>query len=73
MDKAVRTAGQVEALRKKCSDKLHILLEQERDLMQAIDELLEDIAQGRKYMKVYKQMKMYNDPELNPMLKGQSL
>jgi hypothetical protein len=73
MDKAVRTASQDEALRKKCSDKLHVLLEQERDLMQAIDELLEDIAQGRKYMKVYKQMKMYNDPELNPMLKGQSL
>ena len=38
-----------------------------------IDELLEDIATGRKYMKVYKQMKMYNDPELNPMLKGQTL
>ena len=34
---------------------------------------LEDIAAGRKYMKVYKQMKMYNDPELNPMLKGQTL
>ena len=73
MDKAVSSAGQDEALRKKCSDKLHVLLEQERDLMQAIDELLEDIAQGRKYMKVYKQMKMYNDPELNPMLKGRSL
>ena len=39
----------------------------------AINELLEDIAAGRKYMKVYKQMKMYNDPELNPMLKGQTL
>ena len=43
------------------------------DLSTAIDELLEDIAAGRKYMKVYKQMKMYNDPQLNPMLKGQEL
>ena len=43
------------------------------DLTTAINELLEDIAAGRKYMKVYKQMKMYNDPELNPMLKGQTL
>lgn len=38
------------------------------DLSAAIDQLLEDIAAGRKYMKVYKQMKMYNDPELNPVL-----
>ena len=49
------------------------LREQEVDLTTAINELLEDIAAGRKYMKVYKQMKMYNDPELNPMLKGQTL
>ena len=73
MDKAVKSAGSDEALREKCSSKLQILLEQERDLSTAIDELLEDITAGRKYMKVYKQMKMYNDPELNPMLKGQTL
>ncbi|MDR0972771.1 MAG: DUF4254 domain-containing protein [Prevotellaceae bacterium] len=48
--------------------KLHILLEQRTDLSTAIDQLLADIAAGRKYMKVYQQMKMYNDPELNPVL-----
>jgi len=51
-----------------CLKKLAILLEQRKDLSQAIDELLEDIEQGKKYMKVYKQMKMYNDPSLNPVL-----
>jgi hypothetical protein len=48
--------------------KLAILLEQRADLATAIDRLLDDIAAGRKYMKVYKQMKMYNDPTLNPVL-----
>jgi hypothetical protein len=51
-----------------CNSKLAVLLEQRKDLSQAIDELLQDIEQGRKYMKVYKQMKMYNDPSLNPVL-----
>ena len=51
-----------------CQQKLSILLEQRKDLSQAIDELLTDIEQGKKYMKVYKQMKMYNDPSLNPVL-----
>ncbi len=51
-----------------CTDKLAILMEQRNDLSKAIDELLEDIAKGDKYMKVYKQMKMYNDPGLNPVL-----
>lgn len=51
-----------------CRLKLSILLEQRKDLSLAIDELLNDIAAGRKYMKVYKQMKMYNDPSLNPVL-----
>jgi hypothetical protein len=52
----------------KCSNKLAILLQQQTDLSLAIDELLEDIANGYKYMKVYRQMKMYNDPALNPVL-----
>ena len=73
MNKAVQQAGSDEALREKCASKLRTLREQEVDLTTAINELLEDIAAGRKYMKVYKQMKMYNDPELNPMLKGQTL
>lgn len=51
-----------------CLKKLNILLEQQVDLSTAIDQLLDDIATGRKYMKVYKQMKMYNDPSLNPVL-----
>jgi hypothetical protein len=51
-----------------CTDKLAVLLEQRKDLSKAIDELLGDIEAGDKYMKVYKQMKMYNDPRLNPVL-----
>jgi hypothetical protein len=53
-----------------CRQKLAVLLEQQKDLSAAIDTLLDDIANGRKYMKVYKQMKMYNDPVLNPVLYG---
>jgi len=55
--------------RKNCETKLNILLEQGVDLSSAIDTLLEDIESGDKYMKVYKQMKMYNDDELNPVLR----
>lgn len=62
-----RTDASEEHVRK-CQDKLHVLLEQQKDLSQAIDQLLEDIQQGRKYMKVYRQMKMYNDPSTNPIL-----
>lgn len=51
-----------------CQKKLDILLEQKKDLSTAIDQLIEDIKAGKKYMKVYKQMKMYNDPALNPVL-----
>jgi len=54
--------------RDKCQAKLNILLEQRTDLSTAIDDLLADIESGDKFMKVYKQMKMYNDDELNPVL-----
>jgi hypothetical protein len=54
--------------RDKCQTKLNILLEQRTDLSTAIDDLLTDIENGDKFMKVYKQMKMYNDDELNPVL-----
>lgn len=57
---------------KRCREKLSVLLEQKKDLSTAIDMLLDDMAAGRKYMKVYKQMKMYNDPTLNPVLYGQN-
>ena len=55
----------------KCRAKLDVLLQQREDLTQAIDTLLEDISAGRKFMKVYRQMKMYNDPDTNPVLYGQ--
>ena len=54
--------------RQRCQDKLDVLREQQADLSTAIDQLLEDIEAGRIYMKVYRQMKMYNDPSTNPVL-----
>ena len=54
--------------RAKCQEKLNVLLEQRIDLATAIDDLLHDFATGEKYVKVYKQMKMYNDADTNPML-----
>lgn len=64
-------AGRKEASedhRKACQQKLDILFIQREDLSLAIDQLIQDIAQGHKYMKVYRQMKMYNDDSLNPVL-----
>ena len=60
-----------ETHREACRRKLDVLLMQQVDLSRAIEELIEDIEAGRKYMKTYKQMKMYNDPSLNPVLYGQ--
>lgn len=60
-----------ESHRNACKTKLDVLLEQRVDLSTAIDALLKDIEIGDKYMKVYKQMKMYNDEELNPVLRSQ--
>ncbi len=59
-----------DAHRAACRQKLDVLLIQQTDLSQAIEELIEDIEAGRKLMKTYKQMKMYNDPALNPVLYG---
>lgn len=70
MEEEANRADASEAHRQKCQEKLQVLLEQRVDLSTAIDQLLEDIEQGKKYMKVYKQMKMYNDDELNPVLRG---
>ena len=69
MDEEVKREDASEDHRKNCKTKLNILLEQRVDLSSAIDRLLEDIENGDKYMKVYKQMKMYNDDELNPVLR----
>lgn len=59
-----------DAHRERCAAKLAVLEEQRADLIEAIDTLLDDIAAGRKYMKVYRQMKMYNDADTNPVLYG---
>ena len=60
-----------EAHKAKCQAKLDVLMEQNVDLCTAIDQLMECYKKGEKVMKVYKQMKMYNDPALNPVLYGQ--
>ena len=70
MKEEANRAGASAAYLQKCGDKLTILLEQQKDLSTAIDQLLTDIEHGEKYMKVYKQMKMYNDDEMNPILRG---
>lgn len=67
-EEATRTDASLEHL-EKCKTKLIVLLEQQQDLSSAIDQLLADIESGNKYMKVYRQMKMYNDDELNPVLR----
>lgn len=67
---------QVEASRKDageehrdaCRRKLDTLMTQRQDLSAAIDELVGELSSGKKYMKLYRQMKMYNDPSLNPVL-----
>ncbi len=66
-EEATRTEASADH-RAKCQEKLNVLLEQKKDLTTAIDDLLSDIENGEKYMKVYKQMKMYNDDDLNPVL-----
>ncbi|MGG8496811.1 DUF4254 domain-containing protein [Tenacibaculum sp. TC6] len=71
MNEEATRADASEAHRDACQKKLNILVEQRSDLSLAIDTLLEDIEKGDKYMKVYKQMKMYNDADLNPVLRSQ--
>lgn len=66
-EEANRAEASVEH-RVKCQEKLNVLLEQKSDMFSSIDQLLKDIESGDKYMKVYKQMKMYNDESLNPVL-----
>ena len=66
-EEATRESASIEH-RAKCQEKLNVLLEQRVDLSTAIDDLLSDFSSGEKFMKVYKQMKMYNDEDTNPML-----
>lgn len=66
-EQAQRTDATPEHLQK-CQEKLNILMEQQTDLSESFDQLLEDFAKGNKKIKVYRQMKMYNDDSLNPIL-----
>jgi len=68
MDEESKRIDVSEKHRNNCQAKLDILLDQQTDLSESIDQLLEDISSGQKKMKVYKQMKMYNDESLNPVL-----
>ncbi len=68
MKEQAERADVSEEHRMRSMSRLNVLLEQRKDLTEAIDTLLNDIAAGRKYMKVYRQMKLYNDPETNPVL-----
>jgi hypothetical protein len=70
MEEEANRTDASEAHKAACQKKLDILLEQRVDLSTALDQLLEDVSTGKKYMKVYKQMKMYNDDELNPVLRS---
>lgn len=71
MEREVERTDASDEHRARCAAKLAVLVEQRADLISAIDSLLDDIAAGRKYMKVYRQMKMYNDADTNPVLYGQ--
>lgn len=66
-EEATRESASAEH-RKTCTEKLEVLKQQQVDLSTGIEELLSDMKGGEKFMKVYKQMKMYNDPSLNPVL-----
>ena len=68
MDEESKRVDVSEKHRNNCQAKLDVLLDQQTDLSESIDQLLEDISSGQKKMKVYKQMKMYNDESLNPVL-----
>ena len=68
MQEQVKRSDATDEHLKKCQAKLSVLLEQQKDLSLAIDQLLDDYQNGRKVMKVYRQMKMYNDPSTNPVL-----
>ena len=70
MDEQARRTDVSDEHRARCSAKLDVLREQQLDLGTAIDQLLADIAAGKKYMKVYRQMKLYNDAATNPALYG---
>ena len=68
MDEEAKRTDVRDDHKENCQAKLDVLLDQQKDLSESIDQLLKDIASGEKKMRVYKQMKMYNDESLNPVL-----
>ena len=68
MGEEIQREEVTEEHRNKCAAKLSVLLEQRHDLEQCLTKLLADLSSGEKRLKVYQQMKMYNDESLNPML-----
>ena len=68
MNEEANRADALPEHRAKCQEKLNVLLDQKNDMFISINDLLTDIENGDKFMKVYKQMKMYNDDDLNPVL-----
>ena len=68
MDEETRREEALKEHRVNCNKKLMILREQRLDLGRCLLEFLEDLISGRKTLKVYRQMKMYNDSSLNPVL-----
>ena len=68
MDEEIQRLDVTEDHRKKCSGKLSVLQDQRNDLRKSLEKLLADLSDGKKRLKVYQQMKMYNDENLNPVL-----
>ena len=68
MDEEIQRLDVTDEHRKKCSGKLSVLQDQRNDLKKSLEKLLADLSNGKKRLKVYQQMKMYNDENLNPVL-----
>ena len=68
MDEEIQRLDATDEHQKKCSGKLSILHEQRNDLKKSLEKLLDDLSNGKKRLKIYQQMKMYNDENLNPVL-----
>ena len=68
MDEEIQRLDVTDEHRKKCSGKLSVLQDQRNDLKNSLEKLLADLSNGKKRLKVYQQMKMYNDENLNPVL-----
>ena len=68
MDEEIQRLDVTDEHRKKCSGKLSVLQDQRNDLKKSLEKLLAELSNGKKRLKVYQQMKMYNDENLNPVL-----